>query len=297
MPAAKGLFHRAICQSGVIRRTPTGFSVPSRAQASELASGFLKDAGLGPNQLKDLQQLPIERILAAAAGTLPPPGRNFAPVIGTADLPVDPNQAIAQGSARIPFMIGCTRHEANFMLASMGVDRTKVTEEQLQQRAGAIVGAHAAALIAGYREIYPTYAPGDILVRVMTDNTRFASIKAAEAHLNAGGAPTYMYLFTWESPLLPNLQSSHGMDGGFYFDNTETLPMTRGNPEAQQIAAKGSAAWASFARTGDPSNPRLGSWPEYTADKRATMVFAAAPHVENKPMDADRLLWEKISAG
>jgi para-nitrobenzyl esterase len=297
MPAAKGLFQRAVCQSGIIRKTPTGWSVPDRAKATEAASALLKDAGLGPTQFKELQQLPIDRLLAALTATIPPPGRNFAPVLGTVDIPEDPNTAIAKGSARVPFMIGCTKHEANFMLASAGVDKTKVTEEQLQQRTSGIVGAdHAAELIAGYRKHYPTFTPGEMLVRVMSDSTRFASIKAAEAHIHAGGAPTYMYLFTWESPVMPTLQSSHGIDGGFYFGNTEVLPMTKGNPEAQQISAKGSAAWASFARSGNPSNPSLGTWPQYTAEKRSTMVFAATSRVEDGPMDADRLLWEKITA-
>jgi para-nitrobenzyl esterase len=130
----------------------------------------------------------------------------------------------------------------------------------------------------------------------MTDNTRFASIKAAEAHVKAGGAPTHMYLFAWESPTLPNLQSCHGMDGSFYFDNTESVGMAKGNPDAQQLAGKASAAWASFARSGNPSNAALGSWPQYALDKRATMIFASASHPENDPMAADRLLWEKINA-
>jgi para-nitrobenzyl esterase len=297
MPAAKGLFQRAICQSGVIRNTPKGLSLPDRAKATDAASGLLKDAGLGPTQVKELQQLPIERLLAAVTATIPAPGRSFAPVVGTEDFPEPPNQAIAKGSARVPFMIGCTRHEANFMLASQGVDKTKLTDEQLQQRAAGIVGDHAAELIAGYRKIYPDYTPGDLLVRIMTDSTRLASIEAAEAHIRGGGAPTYMYLFTWESPLMPSLQSSHGIDGGFYFGNTETLGMTKGNPEAQQISAKGSAAWASFARSGNPSTPALGPWPEYTTATRATMVFAANSHVVDDPMAADRVLWQKISAG
>jgi para-nitrobenzyl esterase len=72
--------------------------------------------------------------------------------------------------------------------------------------------------------------------------------------------------------------------------------MTKGNPEAQQISAKGSAAWANLARSGNPSNPSLGVWPQYTLEKRATMVFAGTSHVENAPMDEDRLLWEKITA-
>jgi para-nitrobenzyl esterase len=296
MPAAKGLFHRAICQSGVIRTTPKGLSLPDRSKATQAAAALLEDAKLGAAQVRQLQQLPIEQLLAAVTASIPAPGRNFAPVVGTADFPEAPNEAIAKGSARVPFMIGCTQHEANFMLASQGVDKSKLTEEQLQTRVAAIVADHAAQMIAGYRQNYPEYTPGDLLVRIMSDSTRFASIEAAQAHIKGGGAPTYMYLFTWESPLMPTLQSSHGIDGGFYFGNTEVLGMTKGNAEAQQISAKGSAAWASFARSGNPATSALGAWPEYTTDKRATMVFAANSHVVDDPMSKDRLLWERAAA-
>jgi para-nitrobenzyl esterase len=296
MPAAKGLFHRAICQSGVIIATKGAMMrLPDRAKASEQAEGLLKDAGLGPKDVKKLQQLPIDQLLAALTKTIPAPGRNFAPVLGTVDLPEDPGEALAKGSARIPFVIGSTKHEANFMLASAGVDPKKVTDEQLQQRAAGFYGEQAGEMIAGYRKDYPKYSAGEILVRLMTDSfDRFASIKAAEAHIKGGGGPTYMYLFTWESPLLPNMQACHGMDGGFYFGNTEALGMTKGNPDAQQLSAKASAAWASFARSGNPSTPAL-AWPEYTADKRATMIWASKSHVEDDPMGADRRLWEKVT--
>jgi para-nitrobenzyl esterase len=104
-----------------------------------------------------------------------------------------------------------------------------------------------------------------------------------------------MYLFEWESPVLPNLHASHGIDGGFYFDNTETLPMTQGLPDAKALAAKASAAWASFARSGKPAARGLVAWPEYTAAKRETMVWATPPRVEADPLQADRLLRERLT--
>jgi para-nitrobenzyl esterase len=287
MPAAKGLFHRAVCQSGVVRRSATGLSVPDPAKATEETSRFLKGLELGPNQIKQLQQFQVERLLVAG---------NFAPVVGTADFPAEPNQAIAKGSARVPYMVGCTKHEAQFQLHVAGVDPKTVTNEQLVQRARSVAGDSAAEMIAGYRRNYPNYAPGEILVRLMSDGTRLASIKSAEAHVKAGSAPTYMYLFAWESPRMPEWQSPHGMDCSFYFGNTEALGMSKGLSDAQQLAVKASTAWATFARSGKPSNPALGNWPEYSREKRATMVLAALPHVENDPMEADRVLWERIES-
>jgi para-nitrobenzyl esterase len=294
MPAAKGLFHRAICQSGVVKTTRNGSSLPDRARATEIASGFLKDAGLGPGDARALQRLPLDRLLAAVTATVPAPGRPFAPVLGLLDQPVEPNAAIANGSAPIPFMTGCTRYEANFFLAAAGVDPARLTAEQLAQRATAIVGPEAAAMIEGYRDNHPDYTPGQILVRMMSDTTRYGSIQAAEAHARGGGGSTHMYLFTWESPRMADLQSPHGIDGGFYFENTEVLGMTQGLADAQLLSARCGRAWASFARTGTPAASGLPAWPGYDRTTRATMILSAAAQVEQDPMRADRLLWEKV---
>ena len=65
---------------------------------------------------------------------------------------------------------------------------------------------------------------------------------------------------------------------------------------ARELGAKASGAWAAFARTGNPSTKALGVWPEYTLDKRATMILAGRTEVVAAPMDADRLLWERAAA-
>jgi para-nitrobenzyl esterase len=292
MPGAKDLFHRAICQSGVSLSTRSRSRLPDREKATELASTLLKDAGT--SSVGDLQQLPIERVIAAVRATRSL-GGGFAPVVGTAELPEDPIEAVPKGSAQVPFMVGCTKHEATFMLASSGVDWSQVTDEQLRERAREMVGAAAAELVEGYRQNHPTLANGDLLVRMMSDQRRIASIAVAEAHIRGGGAPTYMYLFTWESPALPHMKSAHGIDGSFYYDNTEHVGMAKGNAVARRLGARASAAWASFARSGDPAHPSLGAWPPFTLDERATMILSGEPKVENDPMAADRLLWERLT--
>jgi para-nitrobenzyl esterase len=292
MPAAKGLFHRAVCQSGVVRSFTAGWGIPGqpdRTRATELALGLLKDAGLQPNQISDLQQLPIERLYAASRG--PGPGRSYSPVVGTADFPEIPNVAIAKGYARIPYLVGCSMHEASL---SLGALLKTTTEEDLQKRVGATAGVHSAEMIAGYRMNHPGYSPGDLLLRIMSDGTRFASIKAAEAHIQGGGASTHMYLFDWESPRLPILRATHASDCSFYFANTEALGMSKGLPEAQQLSVKMSTAWTTFARAGTPSTPSL-HWMPYTTDKRATMVFTVKPQVENDPLGDDRQIWERLT--
>ena len=288
MPAAAGLFHKAVMQSGAPTRMPT------REAAADLAVQLLAELGIDKADVRKLQDLPFEQIVAAQSALEMKhgmrPGRGFAPTVGTAELPQHPIDAVAGGSAPIPVIIGCVKHEMALMLMGAGLDPQSLTADMLQARFDGMFGGQAGALLDGYRTIHPDYAPGDLLVRAMTDSWRMGMIEMAEAHAGARGGSTYMYLFTWESPVLPHLKSAHGIDGSFYFDTTEAIEMTRGNPVAQRLAAKASAAWANFARSGTPSAAGLPAWPQYDANTRATMILDGQPHIEDDPLGADRKL-------
>ncbi len=294
MPAANGLFSRAICQSGVASR------LPGAEQSRANAVALLREMQLSPSQLRQLREATPEQMFAAAgratAGASPMQGRGFAPFVGGVDIPIAPLEAIAAGASRdIPLIVGCAKHEAALFLAGGGTDPAALSNEQVLQMAPRVLGPQGAQLIEGYRANYPNYTPGELLVRAMTDaSMRFPSIQLAEAHVRAGGAPTFMYLFTWESPVLPHLHAAHGIDGTFYFGNTESVTIAAGNPEAQALSAKTSAAWAHFAGAGEPAAPGLPAWPRYSLENRETMIFSAAPRVENDPMREDRLMRERM---
>ena len=292
MPKAKGLFQRAVLQSGTANRLQT------REDATKWVEMFLKELEIPKTQIRQLQQLPIDRLVAAASkldlANPRGPRSGFVPTQGTIDLPTAPLDAVTNGSARIPIMLGCTKHEMALMLMGMGVDPRNVTDEQMQARARGLLGEKSAQLIAGYRAIHPDYSPGDLLVRMWTDSMRMGAIELAEAHVKAGGAPTYMYMFTWETPVLPHLKAAHGIDGTFYFDNTESVEMAQGNAGALALAKKASTAWAAFARNGKPAAPGLPAWPEYSLEKRETMILTDEPHLENDPLREDRLLRVKL---
>ena len=293
MPKASGLFHRAICQSGTANR------LPQPDQATQTAELLLRELEIPTDQVTRIQELPFVEIVTAAArldlSGLSGPRRGFVPTAGVDDLPNHPVEAVANGSARVPLLVGCTKHEAAMGLASSGVKSSDVTEEQLEARIEGAFGDKAPALLEGYRANHPSYSPGDMLFRILSDRMRMGSIELVEAHVRGGGAPTYMYLFTWESPVLPHFKSGHAIDTTFYFDNTDTVGIAKGNPEAQELASKASTAWATFARNGKPSAPGLPDWPEYTLENRETMILSADPDVENDPMRADRLLRERLS--
>ncbi len=295
MPAASGLFHRAICQSGIANR------VPGVDEATEYALQYLAMLDVDRADVRKLQDLPVEQLIGVASELemRNPMGmrRGFVPTSGTAELPLNPVDAVGQGSARLPFMIGCTKHEAALFLMAAGTDPGDIDEAMLSGRIQAMYPDSASELLAGYRDNHPDYSPGQLLVRIMSDRTRMGSIELAEAHIRGGGPGTYMYLFTWESPLMPLLGSAHGIDGTFYFDTTESVEIAAGIPEARRLAGAASAAWAAFARDGAPGSDGLPAWPQYTLEERQTMVLSSAPHIERDPLAADRKLWQEVNSG
>lgn len=293
MPRAAGLFHRAIMQSGTANRVPT------RDQATEQMLLLLRELEIPRADFRKIFDVPWERIIAAQSvlerGNPPGLRRGFVPTAGTPDLPVEPIAAIANGAARVPILLGTTKHEMSLMLMGGGLDPRKVDDAGLSTRMEALFPGKGATVVAGYRANHPDYAAGDILVRAMTDTMRMGAIELAEAHANSRSGPTYMYQFEWESPVLPHLGAAHGIDGAFYFNNTEGLEITRGFPDAQVLAGQASTAWANFAKTGEPAAAGLSAWPQYTPESRETMILASAPRVESDPLGADRVLRERVT--
>jgi para-nitrobenzyl esterase len=126
-----------------------------------------------------------------------------------------------------------------------------------------------------------------------TDRTyRFDSITVAERKAAQGKAPTYMYLFTWETPVDAKMLAHHALEIAFVFDNTTRTPGgTGGGPKAAALAEKMSEAWIAFARTGNPNTAKLPQWPVYNTRTRSTMVFDDECRVLSDPGGAERRLW------
>jgi len=295
MPAAQGLYHRAALQSG------TATHVPTRDMAASWAEEFLAALGIARADFRKVQDVPVEQILKVQAemelkarGAYP--RRGFVPTAGTPDLPLQPVDAVAAGHSKVPLVIGSVMHEMALMLMGMGVRPDAVDEARLKQLSGMFFGEKAGPLLAGYRANHPDYSPGDLLVRMWSDSMRMGEIELAEAQARAGTAPAWMYLFGWQSPVLPYLKAAHGIDGSFYFNNVDVLPITQGNKTARRLALRASSAWAAFARNGSPKSRGLPVWPAYTPDKRATMIIDEPPRVEFDPLGADRELRVRLGA-
>ena len=288
MPAAKGLFHRAIVQSGPVVTTidATG--------ATALAERTLAGLGLSKADVHKLQDIDAATLIKAASAAEQPRARQtLAPVVDGRSLPVQPFSPTAPAISRdIPLIIGTNKDEGTLFLSADPVFGT-MTEDQARAHFTAMLGPRGEPALQVYKQMRPHDPPTYWVTALMTDlMMRVDSIRLAERKAGQGGAPVFMYRLDWETPVLGGaLRSPHGVDVPLVFDTVETKRSILGDgPEPQRLADLLSQAWINFARGGDPSQPGL-SWPAYDAATRRTLIFDTRSRVESDPDAAGRRFW------
>lgn len=307
MPAARGLFHRAIIQSTLSDTAVTALEPPDAAAATEL---FLSRLGVRPSQVGDLQKMPVEQLVAALmeVGGQPRPGGDislrYVPVKDGRTLTVHPFQpGASELSATVPMMCGSNETEAvpyqnpddPFWTSEISDDAT--LREQVK-RSVRVDDAEAGRLIALYRTHRPNDSRSDLALIMASDNSplRLSSYVIAERKAAQAKAPVYAYLFKWRSPVRGGkLRSMHCMELPFVFDHVDNTPFMNGTGQDRYaLAGKMAAAWVSFARTGNPNHGGLPEWQAFDNTTRATMVFDAECRAVNDPYGEERLAMQTI---
>jgi para-nitrobenzyl esterase len=301
MPAAKGLFHRAVIQSGAAVRFTT------RERANALADAVVKQLG-GIDKLADV---PLAALLGAIIPASKTAGARAFPLLDRHDFgPVVEGAVVTQHPAEpttsplgddIPLLIGGTAREASLFLDDDAVWHRTLTEDQLRERVAAIAGPDTDAALKLYRELLPGASPGDRLIAALTGSNfsvrtwLYADRRAAKAQGKT--APIYHYSLNWPSPFADGrMGAHHAMDLPFVFDTTDVPLSTKGADGAPELAAAMSATWAAFARNGTPDNPAIPAWPAYTEPARVTMMFDTHCRVAvNDPLREARELWTKVA--
>lgn len=280
-PSAKGLFHKAVIQSGGL-----GLSFHSNENTQRIGAAVLEELKLKPAQVDSLQKVPFPVLAAAGKKAVAKVmeqmraegqqfgrfGLSWGPVLDGTFLPYQPTQPEAQAiSADIPVMIGSTKNE--FMTSLFMPQLRNAPLDSVKAHIKRQYGDKAEDFIAAVKKAYPNDTkPTDLIdVDVMF---RKGALKMAELK-SASPAPVYMYLFTWQSPVLDGTYKSlHCMEIPFVFDNIARCEeMTGGTPEAYALADKVSQAWISFAYTGNPNHKGLPEWGAYKPDNGITMIF------------------------
>jgi para-nitrobenzyl esterase len=283
MPSAKGLFHRAICQSGA------AIKGVSRANASKAAQTLLTKLNLKPEQLDQLQNMPFDQVSEAIKG----PGMNFGPVVDGKTLTHDPFDPTApEESATIPLLIGTVEEEINFFA---GTPLDPIDDADLHKRvkqAARTDDAGADRLIALYKKGRPSKSNVEIFQIIASDAGFSGQVHTeADRKVALGKAPVYKYYFTWQSKAREGkLRSYHTLEIPFVFENVdEAKAMTGPGQDRYALSDKMSAAWAAFARSGNPNVKGLPHWPAFTAEQRATMIFNDECKLVNDPYKEERL--------
>src|SRR5579863_7004753 len=289
MPAAKGLFHRAIAMSGSnVNGTP-------RERANKSTEAFLATLGLKSNQVDQLQKLPVADLLKAMRATR---GLALSPVVDGRTLPAGPFDPIASDlSANVPFMIGSTETEVTW---STTIDLDPIDDSSLHARVKdslKVDDAAADQLIGVYRKGWPKADNETLFLILSTDVSNFRTGTDTEAERKTaagqtpGHAPVYKYYFQWYSPVREGkLRSYHTLDIPFVFENVDiTVSMNGSGPDRYPLADKMSATWAAFARTGNPNHKGIPKWAPFTLDRRTTMIWNNETRVADDPFREERL--------
>lgn len=297
MPGAQGLYHRAIIESGaVLRLTP-----PEQAiHATEL---LLAELGLKPSQARDLQNVPMERLLAANTEVLKkiplsePGGVANSPMVDGKAIPSHPWDPAAPAlSAKIPLLIGWARTEET-LYDKPTPEKLSLDETGLKRRTAERLGMDPQPVIDAFRKAHPDATPWDLYILIATDHPRGTYTRElGKRKAMQGGAPAYLYRFDWETPEGGgHMRSPHTIEIQFVFNNIKIAgPLISKMPEAYALAEKVSASWVAFARTGDPNTAKLPKWPAYSAASRDTMIFNNESRVERDPDREPRLAMEKV---
>ncbi|MDO8911795.1 MAG: carboxylesterase family protein [Phenylobacterium sp.] len=298
MPAARGLFHRAIVESGAALRLDT----PD--VALERSDRVFDLLGVARTDVRRLQTVPVEAVLAASAAVWPGAKFNpvagtvgqFRPIAGTRSLPTHPFDPTAPAiSADVPLIIGSTLTEDAFFLgsdpAAQNLDLARLRD--WVQRL--IPGADAQDLVREYREANPE-APLDFILYLISSDHRYLrdTTLLAERKAIQGKAKVWSYLFQRLSPVAEGRWfAPHGAELPFVFDNLDRPEaiFTAGSPTpaSRKLASEISGAWAAFARSGDPNHKGLAAWPPYDRTARQTMVFDETSRSFSDPRRAGRL--------
>ncbi|HUI76341.1 MAG TPA: carboxylesterase/lipase family protein [Bryobacteraceae bacterium] len=291
MPAAKGLFHRAIAMSGsAVKGEPRG-------RATRIAADYMAKLDLKSSQVEELQRMPQAQLLAAMRELR----LQLNPVVDGRTLPSGPFDPTAPAiTANVPLMIGSTETEVTW---NNSISFDPLDDAQLRERISSsqhIDGAAADRLIAVYRKGRPKASNLDLFFVMSTDLSNFRTGTDTEAERKAaiGGAPVYKYYFQWYSPVREGkLRSYHTLDIPFVFENVDIAEsMVGSGPERYPLADRMSGAWAAFARSGNPNHKGIPNWLPFDEAKRATMIFNNECRAVNDPYREERLARKEVKA-
>ncbi|MDR3509371.1 MAG: carboxylesterase family protein [Caulobacteraceae bacterium] len=266
-PKAKGLFNKAIVESG-----GGWFPADTLAKAEAKGVALAQQAGLPADATAaQLRGLPVETLVATRF--------NPGPMVDGQILPQQPEQAFAKGEVvKAPLVIGSNSFEASLM-QGFGIDPKGFM-------------SHVAPPV---KVAYAKDAADDVTLAhdIFTDGFMGAPARWLAGH-NAERAPTWLYYFSYvrvaRRSQLPG--ANHASEIPYVFDSQATIPYYAAEvqDEDRALAKTMHACWVAFAKTGAPACPPAPAWPAYDASQDQLMEFGQSvgvrQHLRKPLLDA-----------
>jgi para-nitrobenzyl esterase len=305
MPLAKGLFKRAIPQSGAAH--PMGFNAKAATRAYDQ---FIDVLGIQKGDIDAIRRLSTEDIMKAQLAITPARSGDFlsqrplrlGPVVDHDVLPEHPLDALKKGFAKdIDIFIGSNLDETK-LWNMWNPEADKIDEDGILNSVKGMMSlmgkdeAKAQEFIDAYRQARKT--PRDIMDGITTDYMfRIPSIRLAE-NQTKHNKKTYMYLFAWPSPMKGGKYGAmHALELAFVFGIL--LPQDVGifpkrTEETEALSKTVMDTWIAFARNGNPNHPAIPGLAAYDEEKRATLVFNTETQVVDDPYGQERVVWDDL---
>jgi para-nitrobenzyl esterase len=287
MPSARGLFHKAIVQSGSL------LDAGDPATGRKLAGEVLKALGIGPNdadKLAAVSALDLVKAGETAKRAMPRTsgiGLVWQPTGDGVVLPAQPWASAPAQSRDIPMIIGSCLNEYS---PSLGNPGNEDFDEARAKSTAAAIGGSAKAWDV-YRAARPNAKPVDVLSHLVSARFRAPAVMQAERKAAQGGGKAWLYRFDYNpaSVLDGRVRAFHCAELAYCFDNVDRcLNSTGGAAEARALAGKVADAWIAFAKTGDPNHKGLPRWPAVGGGKIPNMLFDAKCRVVDDPDAKER---------
>ncbi len=311
LPRAKGLFHKAILQSG------SALNVLSKETADAVASKFVEIAELEdpfsllelpPQEMLDFQTKVVAEVESnpgkyrSAMGGIA--GLPLQPVLDGVELPIAPIEAIRSGQAKdIPIIAGTNKDEWK-LFALMYPNPSD--EEALIRRINRVgqVGKSSDTkevgerFLAAYKKAFQDGNAGKWWEEILSDLVfMIPAIRLLEAQ-SSHQANVYHYWFTWESPAFGGmLGSCHAMEIPFVWNNLNKggVELLVGLDPPEKLALSMHDAWISFAKHGTPDQEAsVKEWPQFDIENRYAIEFNTELAILKDPRGETRKVWDDI---
>jgi para-nitrobenzyl esterase len=310
VPAAAGLFHRALVSEGFM-----AWGIPPFF-ATMMAERVLDRLGIKENELHKLHELPVQKLHEAVlfpgdlahALTAPIPFQSFwqfYPVTDGTVLPKDPyGHGSPACSAEVSLMLGYAKDSLNMINCSRPwVGR--LDDVGLRILAENHVGPEKAdAVLNAERRAAPDATPTELAMAVINHRTFLQGwTRVPEQRLQGGAtAPTYLYRFDYETDRWGGLWGAvHGGEFNFFLNNVDAggygslfTNMYAHRPDRHELRKTLNESFVEFAASGDPGTTGLGEWPGYDLKARPVMVFDSECRVVNDPDPELRAVYEDV---